>query len=115
MLKICLMNYNVKTIPKFEKELKRLSKKYPSLKNEYIELVLDLKENPDQGISLGSNCYKIRLSILSKSRGKSGGARVITCVKIIETTVYLLTIFDKSEHENVPDKELKELLKYIVV
>jgi hypothetical protein len=75
---------------------------------------LSLKENPDQGTSLGSDCYKIRLSIASKGKGKSGGARVITCVKIVETNVYLLTIFDKSEHENIPDKDLKELLKYII-
>lgn len=113
MRKIFLMNYNVKSIPKFEKELKRLSKKYPSLKDEYLALILDLKQNPAQGISLGSDCYKIRLSIASKGKGKSGGARVITCFKIIETTVYLLTIFDKSEQENIPDKDLKELLKYI--
>lgn len=107
------MNYKIKSIPKFEKELKHLAKKYPSLKNEYLELLISLKEKPDQGTSLGSNCYKIRLSIASKGKGKSGGARVITCVKIIETVVYLLTIFDKSEQENIPDKDLKELLKYI--
>lgn len=108
------MSYKVKAIPKFEKELKRLVKKFPSLKSEYLKLVLSLKENPDQGTSLGSDCYKIRLSIASKGKGKSGGARVITCVKIVETNVYLLTIFDKSEHENIPDKDLKELLKYII-
>jgi mRNA-degrading endonuclease RelE of RelBE toxin-antitoxin system len=108
------MNYKIKSIPKFEKELKHLAKKYPSLKNEYLELLISLKEKPDQGTSLGNNCYKIRLSIASKGKGKSGGARVITCVKIVETVVYLLTIFDKSEQENIPDKDLKELLKYIL-
>lgn len=113
MLKICSMNYNIEAIPKFEKELKRLSKKYPSLKHEYIALVRSLKEKPDQGTSLGNDCYKIRLAIASKGKGKSGGARVITCMKILKTTVYLLTIFDKSEQETLPDKELKELLEFI--
>ena len=107
------MSYKVKAIPKFEKELKRLAKKYPSLKNEFKQLVQNLQEQPDQGISLGNNCFKIRISIASKSKGKSGGARVITCLKIIETAVYLLTIFDKSEKENIADKELEELLKGI--
>lgn len=107
------MSYKVKAIPKFEKELKRLAKKYPSLKAEYIELVQSLKEEPEQGTPLGNNCYKIRLAIASKGKGKSGGSRVITYVQVLQTTVYLLTIFDKSEKENIPDKELEALLKEI--
>lgn len=66
MLKICLMNYKVIAISKFEKELKRLVKKYPSLKGEYIALVGKLQESPLQGVSLGGNCYKIRVAIASK-------------------------------------------------
>jgi len=31
----------------------------------------------------------------------------------METTCYLLTIYDKKEQENLPEKELEELLKYI--
>ena len=107
------MSYKIKTIPKFEKELKRLAKKYPSLKAEYIELVQSLKQEPEQGTPLGNNCYKIRLAIASKGKGKSGGSRVITYVQVLQTTVYLLTIFDKSEKENIPDKELEALLKEI--
>lgn len=107
------MSYEVKTIPKFEKELKRLVKKYPSLKTEYIELVHSLQENPQQGAPLGNNCYKIRLAIASKQKGKSGGARVITYLQVSQTSVYLLTIFDKSHQEKIADKDLKELLKWI--
>ncbi len=107
------MSYKVKTIPKFEKELKRLVKKYHSLKKEFITLVQSLKEEPHQGTALGNNCYKIRLSIASKQKGKSGGARVITYVQITHSAVYLLTIFDKSDQENIPDKDLEELLKWI--
>lgn len=113
MLKTCSMSYKVKTIPKFEKELKRLAKKYHSLKKEYIELVQSLKEHPDQGTPLGNDCYKIRLAIASKRKGKSGGARVITYIQVLQTSVYLLTIFDKSEQENISDKELEAVLKWI--
>ena len=88
-------------------------KKYHSLKEEYIELVKSLKENPEQGTHLGNNCFKIRLAISSKGKGKSGGARVITYLKISEETIYLLTIFDKTEKENIPDNELAALLKWI--
>jgi hypothetical protein len=72
-----------------------------------------LQDDPKQGTSLGNNCYKIRLSIASKGKGKSGGARVISCVKVIETKVYLLTIFDKSATENISDYDLIVLLKWI--
>jgi len=72
-----------------------------------------LETNPAQGISLGHNCYKIRLSISSKGKGKSGGARIITHVHISETTVYLLSIYDKNEISDITDKELKMLIKFI--
>jgi len=108
------MSYKVKFIPKFEKELKRLSKKFSSLKTDFSLLLKSLKESPSQGTPLGNECYKIRMAIASKGKGKSGGARVITCFKIVNETVYLLTIFDKSEQENITDKELSELLGFIV-
>lgn len=107
------MSYNVKTIDVFEKQAKRLIKKYPSLKTELLSLIQILKANPIHGTALGKNCYKIRLSIASKGKGKSGGARIITHFIITDSTVYLLSIFDKSEKESLTDKELKELLSSI--
>jgi hypothetical protein len=74
-------------------------------------LIGSLEKKPIQGKPLGKDCYKIRMSITSKSKGKSGGSRVITCVKVVEQDVYLLTIYDKSEKENISDKELDELLQ----
>lgn len=107
------MLYSVKTIEVFERQAKRLIKKYASLRNELLELVFQLKENPVQGNSIGNNCYKIRLAIVSKGKVKSGGARVIINIAIAESSVYLLTIYDKSEKENLSAIELQELLKDI--
>lgn len=107
------MSYKVISIPKFEKELKRLVKKYPSLKEEYIELVQSLKADPLQGTPLGNDCYKIRIAIASKGKGKSGGARAITYLEVLRTSVYLLTIYDKNQRDSITDKELHELLKWI--
>ena len=70
-----------------------------------------LEANPIQGISLGKNCYKIHLAISSK--GKSGGARLITNFVIADETVYLLSIYDKSDIENLSNKELSELLEQV--
>ena len=107
------MGYSVKSIDVFERQAKRLIKKYASLKKELLELVRELKENPEQGTAIGKGCYKVRLSIASKGKGKSGGARVITNFVVTDAAVYLLSIYDKSEKENLSGKELDELLKSI--
>ena len=107
------MSYNIYTLPFFDKQLKRLIKKYPSLKNEYADLIQLITVNPESGTPLGNDCYKIRLSIASKGKGKSGGARVVTFVKVIQSQVYLLTIYDKSEQGNITGKELEMLIDSI--
>jgi hypothetical protein len=107
------MSYSVKSIEVFERQTKKLTKKYPSLKSELLVLVRELKENPDQGTAIGKSCYKIRLAIKSKGKGKSGGARVIINLVVANETVYLLSIYDKSDKENLTDKELDELLQFV--
>lgn len=104
------MSYNIIAVPTFKKEVKRLARKYHSLKTDLAVLFKSLQENPKQGTSLGRNCYKIRLTISSKGKGKSGGARLITNIVIADETVYLLSIYDKSDKENLTNKELDELL-----
>jgi len=91
------MSFDVIPIPEFVKELKWLAKKYRSLKAEIDVLGDDLSHDPYIGTSIGSDCYKIRLAIQSKGGGKSGGARVITCVVAVREEVYLLSIYDKSD------------------
>ena len=107
------MSYSVVSIPPFDRQLKRLSKKYPSLKKEMESLVVLLEKNPVQGTPIGNSCYKIRLSISSKGKGKSGGARIISHVHISATVVYLLTIYDKNAMSNITDKELNMLIRFI--
>jgi mRNA-degrading endonuclease RelE of RelBE toxin-antitoxin system len=108
------MSFSVFTIPPFDKQLKRLARKYPSIKEEYKELIRMLSDSPVQGKALGNNCYKIRMAIRSKGKGKSGGARIIIHIHIEKQRVYLLSIYDKSSQETLSDKELKELLAYII-
>ena len=107
------MSYEVKSIAIFEKQAKRLIKKYVTLKKELFALVQSLKTNPNQGTAIGKSCFKIRIAITSKRKGKRGGARIITNFVLTQNTVYLLTIYDKSEKQNLTDKELKELLHYL--
>jgi mRNA-degrading endonuclease RelE of RelBE toxin-antitoxin system len=107
------MSFNIKSISVFERQAKRLVKKFPSLKIEIQELIKELKEEPEKGTSIGNNCNKIRLGIASKGKGKSGGARVIVHVVFKDGIVYLLSIYDKSELENLTDNEILELIKLI--
>jgi len=107
------MTYKILAIPPFDKQLKRLAKKYASLKKEYAGLIASLEKDPEQGTPIGKNCFKIRLAIASKGKGKSGGARIMTNFVVSHHTVFLLSIYDKSEKENISDKELQDLLKFV--
>jgi mRNA-degrading endonuclease RelE of RelBE toxin-antitoxin system len=107
------MNYKVIPVDKFKKETKRLIKKYPSLKSELTELAASLSIEPTQGTALGNNVFKIRVSIKSKGKGKSGGARIITYVISPQKEVYLLTIYDKAEFDSIDDKMLRRIIAVI--
>ncbi|NOR74476.1 MAG: hypothetical protein GQ525_04905 [Draconibacterium sp.] len=111
MQKTSSKKFNIVVTNNFKKEVKRLIKKNPSIKSDLLVLIEALEKNPQKGISLGKNFFKIRMAISSKGKGKSGGSRVITCVKVIASTVFLLSIFDKSAKESISDRELNELLK----
>lgn len=108
------MSCKVSVTPDFIKGLKHLSKRYKSLKDDVTALGASLQENPLQGIDLGKGFRKVRMAITSKGKGKSGGARVITytvLLKEMDSELKLLTIYDKSECENLSDKELQDILK----
>ncbi|MCA0396571.1 MAG: type II toxin-antitoxin system RelE/ParE family toxin [Bacteroidetes bacterium] len=108
------MSYNVLATAFFERELKALAKKHRSLKKDLAALVEQLEQQPTTGTDLGNNCYKIRLAITSKGKGKSGGARIITHVQVTNTTVYLLAIYDKSDLDNISDNTINERLKKLI-
>ena len=107
------MNYSIIPLLTFNKQLKRLIKKYPYFKIDFSEFIKTLYQQPIQGDHIGNNCYKVRIAITAKNKGKSGGARVITHFVINKGEIYLLSIYDKSERENITENEIKEFLKLI--
>ena len=109
------MSFNIIATDVFQKQFRRLLKKYSSLKEDLSGLVKILKENQNQGTSLGNHCYKIRLRIKSKVSGKSAGARIIYYVYYEEYKIYLLSIYDKSEMENISAKEIKSILEQLEI
>lgn len=110
------MSYQIETIAKFDKQMKALSKKYPSIKEDFLELAGKLSEDPFSGTLLFNDVYKIRMKITSKGKGKSSGARVIYFNLFAQKEadkVVLISIYDKSEKETINDKEIKRALKTI--
>lgn len=103
------MSYRIEPTALFEREAKRLSRKYRTLPAELAELSASLKENPHTGTDLGGGLFKIRLAIKSKGRGKRGGGRVITYVIDPEKVAHLLTIYDKGELDTISTDVLREL------
>ncbi len=98
----------------FDKEYKRLKKKYRSLPSDLALFEEELLSNPESGTDLGSNVRKIRVAIQSKNKGKSGGARIITytvIVSITSKTILLVTIYDKSETDSITDAGIKQIIR----
>jgi len=110
------MANRVKYTSVFEKYFKRYSKKFLSISNEILELEKLLIENPKLGTDLGDDLFKIRLAVKSKNKGKSGGFRVVTYLVTENDNnldINLIIIYDKSEIEDIPKKELLEIVKEI--
>lgn len=94
--------------------LRHLAKKYKSIADDLEVLRDELNQNPYAGADIGGGVRKVRMSIRNKGKGKSGGARVITyLVSAVEENIEisLLTIYDKSERENISDQEIKALIQ----
>jgi hypothetical protein len=103
--------YKVILTPTFEFQARELLKKYPHIKTDFLTLKDSLKKDPITGHdSLGKDCFKVRMAISDKNVGKSGGARVIIAVKVIDKEVYLLTVYNKGEKNSLIKRELEKLL-----
>ena len=95
----------------FRASYKLLKKRQKSLEEDFERLLASLLTNPMQGVELTGGARKVRMAITSKGRGKSGGARVIIRVRIVNDELQLLYIYDKADMENVSDAYLRDVMK----
>ena len=110
------MNVTFDYLPEFEKRAKTLAKKYKSFESDYNIFLDELEQNPFCGESLGHNIYKYRMAIASKGKGKSDGARVIAYnirQNDNNVTITLMSVYDKSEINNVSDAYLRQLIELL--
>jgi len=111
------MKINFIPTPKFKKSFKRLYKKYPSLKDDYEVFKNEFTTNQDIGDDLGGGFRKVRMSISSKNKGKSSGARIIVYNFYLQTLpndVLLIDIYDKSELSTMQDFEYQKIAKKFI-
>ena len=107
------MNWTISTVPDFDREAKRLAKKYKSLHTDLSQLQKDLKQNPFIGVEILPGVRKIRMAIASKGKGKSGGERIISFIAVTDSNngdIILLYIYDKSKTPNIKTDYLTNLL-----
>lgn len=81
--------------------------------DEFLGLQCFLLQHPDAGkiVPGTGGVRKIRWAI--SGRGKSGGVRVIYYFKRQDDEIWLLTIYSKSEVENIPSHVLRQIAKEI--
>jgi len=105
------MSLKILTLEVFDKQAKRLAKKYRRLGKDLRHLRVMLQKNPEAGIKLGQGCYKIRLANSSIPTGKSGGFRVIYYYLDDADNLYLMSIYTKTEQSNISEGRLREILR----
>lgn len=95
------MTFDVVLTSGFKKDLRRIAKKHRQILEDISQLIDQVAKDPTLGTDLGHNLYKIRIAVSGTSKGKSGGARVITYVKVVRKTVVLSEIYLKNEYKTV--------------
>ena len=89
----------------FKRQLKKLKKKYPHVKDDLLNMIDSF--NPKNEISIGQSIYKIRIPSSDMQKGKSGGFRSYLYMYIKKNLLLPLCIYPKSETESITESELK--------
>ncbi|RLA06280.1 MAG: hypothetical protein DRQ51_09880 [Gammaproteobacteria bacterium] len=105
------MSYKILSLPEFVVSLKKLAKKYKNIKQDLQALNKILQNNPRAGTLIQHNCYKIRMANSSIPTGKSGGFRIIYYFTSQNSVIYLVSIYSKTQQDNISDNNILSLLK----
>ena len=106
------MPTDIDLTPYFRKDLKKLAKRYRSVRSDLQPLIerLQAGELPgDRVVGVETILFKVRLKNSNIQKDKSAGYRVIYYAKT-QDRVVLMTIYSKSDQEDVSSNELKAVL-----
>ncbi len=94
----------------YKKVLKKLAKRYRNIEKDVDDFLNAITTKEDLGIELKSNIFKARIRNSDKHKGKSAGYRLISYLAVIDSKLYLLYIYDKSQIENLSEKEIDSII-----
>jgi mRNA-degrading endonuclease RelE of RelBE toxin-antitoxin system len=103
----------IETAPTFERDLKRLARRYPRIRQDLEPIIQDLAAGNTPGdrlAGLQTVAYKVRIANRDARRGKSGGYRTIYYLPSDERAV-LLTMYSKSDQADVANEEIKRIIE----
>jgi mRNA-degrading endonuclease RelE of RelBE toxin-antitoxin system len=105
---------SVKLSKKALRDLKLLKKKYHKIEEDLERLIIQLSKGNLLGDRIqnlqGFRIYKARIRNTSNNQGKSGGFRIIYYLQT-EKEILMLSIYSKSQKENISKNEILEILE----
>lgn len=110
------MKYQVEYSAVFKRRIKKLSTKYPRIKQDLSNLIDQLEQGTFQGDKLQdypAEVYKVRVGSIDQKKGKRGGFRVVYIFVTIDKTAYLAEIYPKAKQENLTEKQKQEIKNFI--
>lgn len=106
-----LQGLRVEETETFSKCLKKLQKRFKNIQTDCDNFIDKIDTLESLGTSLGNGIYKVRIANSNKKSGKSAGYRLISYLKLTDSELYLMYIYDKSDTDNISEKQIDELFK----
>lgn len=111
------MGYRIVLARPFKRSVKKLTKRYPRVKEDVRTAVEVLLQTPNLGAVIpgGSGVRKLRVRNTDLQKGKSAGYRLLYFVVDGPTgIIYLLLLYAKSDRSDITHRELKDLLTELI-
>lgn len=96
----------------FRRNIRTLSKKYRSIRNDIQPIIRQLEQGEllgDRIPAIGYEVFKLRIRNSDVQKGKSGGYRLLYYVRT-ETSIILLTIYTKSEQADIAANNIRSII-----
>ena len=89
----------------FKVQLKKLSKKFPNVKNDLLDELEDF--DLSSGVYIGRSIYNVRVASSDQKKGKSGGFRSYVYMFKRGELLVPLCIYSKGAKGSITENELK--------
>ena len=96
----------------FNKKIKGLEKKYKGFVQDLKTLYDFLEKDSTAGDEIFKHCYKLRIKNSSINKGKSGGFRVIYYYAGVNSNIYLIDIYSKSDKASIKESDLIQVIDH---